>query len=371
MKTGKNHTLWLSFLGVTALPVIVVFIITIMVTRREFFELRRIYGPSFNADVRESLFMILIFVLGLIVIANSLWMIWMKGLVIKPIQDIEAATKRIASGDLNFSLETERNDEIGELCRDFEEMRKKLKESAEERLLSEQQQQQFISNICHDLKTPITSIQGYVEGIMDGVAKTPEMQDKYLKTIHNKASEMNLLINELTMYNKLDNNRIPYDFKIVPFKKYLDDCAVEIEDELETYDIGFTYNCYVLDSVNVIMDPEQFSRVIRNIIGNSVKYMDKENKWIKLSAREVGDSVEIEIEDNGQGISGRDLPRIFDRFYRADASRGKTKGSGIGLSIVKKVMEDHNGMVRAVSREGEGTAIYLDIRKCEKESKVE
>lgn len=363
MDNQKHNTLWLSFLGVTALPVLAIFIITLVVTRREFYELRRIYGPNLNPEMKESIFMILIFATGLILVANSLWMIWMKGLVIKPIRDIEAAAKRITQGDLDFTLVTQRNDEIGELCRDFEEMRRRLKASQDERLYTEQQQKMFISNICHDLKTPITSIQGYVEGIMDGVATTDEMRAKYLKTIYNKSNELNLLINELTMYNKLDMDHVPYNFSELNLKKYLDDCAVELEDELTSRGFSFDYEYNCKEDVRVMVDPVQFSKVIHNLIGNSVKYMDKEDKRIGLKVSDAGDSVEITVEDNGMGISADNLPRIFDRFYRGDSSRGKTKGSGIGLSIVKKITEDHGGRIEATSTEGEGTAMHIALKK--------
>lgn len=363
MKKKKYNTLWLSFLGVTAIPVLAIFIITMVVARNEFYEMRAIYGPNFIPATRESILMILIFVAGLILVANSLWMIWMKGMVIKPLRDIEAAAKRIAKGDLEFTIVTQRTDEIGELCRDFEEMRRQLKASQDARIYTEQQQKMFISNICHDLKTPITSIQGYVEGIMDGVATTPEMHSKYLKTIHNKANEMNLLINELTMYNKLDMDHVPYDFKEVNLKKYIDDCAEDLEDELATRGVNFGYRYNCSDDVIVKVDPVQFSKVIHNLIGNSVKYMDKEDKRIDLRVKDYGNSVMLEIEDNGMGISEKDLPRICDRFYRGDSSRGKTKGSGIGLSIVKKIVGDHGGQISATSKVGVGTTMHVILKK--------
>ena len=363
MEKKRFNTLWLSFLGVTAIPVLVIFIITIVVTRNEFYEMRQIYGPHFNPQTKESVLMIIIFVLGFIVIVNSVWMIWMKGMVIKPIRDIEAAAKRITRGDLNFTLVTQRTDEIGELCRDFEEMRRKLKASHDAQVYTEQQQKMFISNICHDLKTPMTSIQGYVEGIMDGVATTPEMQEKYIRIIHNKTNEMNLLINELTMYNKLDMDHIPYDFKEINLKKYLDDCAEELGDDLSTRGFDFTYEYGCSDDVTVKVDPVQFSKVIHNLIGNSVKYMDKEDKKIVLRVKDIGDSIMLEVEDNGAGIAEKDMPRICDRFYRGDSSRGKTKGSGIGLSIVKKILEDHGGNIIATSKEGVGTTMHVILKK--------
>ena len=116
--------------------------------------------------------------------------------------------------------------------------------------------------------------------------------------------------------------------------------------------------------MQVIADVEQMRRVINNIIGNSVKYMDKPDKKISLRVRDAGEEIEAQISDNGKGISSKDLGNIFNRFYRADSSRNSTQGgSGIGLSIVKKIMEDHGGRVWASSIEGEGTTMYFSLRK--------
>ena len=114
----------------------------------------------------------------------------------------------------------------------------------------------------------------------------------------------------------------------------------------------------------VIVDPEQLRRVINNIISNSLKYMDKEQGIITMNVRDVGDFIQVELGDNGKGIAAKDLPNIFDRFYRTDASRNSSKGgSGIGLSIVKKIVEEHGGKIWATSTEGKGTVMYFVVRK--------
>ena len=141
-----------------------------------------------------------------------LMILWIYGSLLRPIEKMEIAVKSITEGELDFELHPEKDDEIGQLCKDIEEMRKRLKENAEEKLKNDKDNKELISNISHDLKTPITAIKGYVEGIMDGVADTPEKMDRYIKTIYNKANEMNTLINELTFYTKIDTNRIPYNF---------------------------------------------------------------------------------------------------------------------------------------------------------------
>ena len=166
-------------------------------------------------------------------ITAALLIIWIYRAVSVPLQKLQKAARNIKEGNLDFEIKAENDDEIGQLCRDFEEMRLRLKVQAEEKVAFDRENKELISNISHDLKTPITAIKGYVEGIMDGVADTPEKMDRYIRTIYNKANEMNLLINELTLYSKIDTNRIPYNFTTISAKGYFGDCAEDLSVELE------------------------------------------------------------------------------------------------------------------------------------------
>ena len=308
-------------------------------------------------DLFLSAFIILIFT----ALAIGLWL---YRSIATPLVKLKKATQNIKEGNLDFVLDVEGNDEFSQLCQDFEEMRRRLKESTDEKNLIEKENKELISNISHDLKTPITAVKGYVEGIMDGVADTPEKMDRYVRTIYNKTNEMDHLINELTFYSKIDTNRIPYTFSKLNVEDYFSDCAEEVGLELETKGIELVYANYVENDVVVIADGEQIRRVIHNIIGNAIKYMDKKRGIIQIRVKDVGDFIQVEIEDNGKGIGAKDLPYIFDRFYRTDISRNSSKGgSGIGLSIVKKILEDHGGKVWATSREGIGTIMYFVLRK--------
>ncbi|OUO77415.1 two-component sensor histidine kinase [Blautia sp. An249] len=290
--------------------------------------------------------------------------LWIYRSVAAPLVKLKRATHNIKEGNLDFTIEAEGTDEFAELCQDFEDMRKRLKASTEEKIMMDRESKELISNISHDLKTPITAVKGYVEGIMDGVADTPEKMDKYVKIIYNKTNEMDHLINELTFYSKIDTNRIPYTFSKLNVEDYFSDCAEELEAELETRNIELVYANYVDGNVLIIADGEQIRRVIHNLISNAIKYMDKKRGIIQLRVKDVGDFIQVEVEDNGKGIASKDLPLIFDRFYRTDFSRNSSKGgSGIGLSIVKKILEDHGGKVWATSREGIGTIMYFVIRK--------
>lgn len=315
-------------------------------------------------EMRKLLLDMGVSVVLVLVLTAAVMTIWIYKGIINPIAKLKIATQNIKEGNLDFTIEAENDDEIGELCQNFEQMRQRLKDSTEEKISTEKENRILISNIAHDLKTPLTTIKGYAEGIIDGIANTPEKQEKYIRTIYNKANEMDRLINELTLYSKIDTNRIPYNFKKINVEEYFSDCVEEIGLELEAADIGLAYYNYADEKTVIIADPEQLKRVLSNIIGNSVKYMNKDRGFINIRIKDVGDFIQVEIEDNGQGIPVRDLPYIFDRFYRTDASRNSgTGGSGIGLSIVKKIIEDHGGKIWATSKENTGTVMYFVIRK--------
>ena len=317
--------------------------------------------PDFKnlvVDVMISVILILFFTAAILVI-------WTYSGIISRLRQLNKAAENIRDGNLDFSIDTKGHDEISELSESFEAMRKRLQMNAQEKLDAEQEHRMLISNIAHDLKTPITAIKGYSEGILDGVADTPEKQERYLKTIYNKANEMNTLINELTLYSNIDTNKIPYNFHKLNVKDYFTDCMEELEMDLENQHMQLTFFNYVDEDTLMIADPEQLGRVIHNIIGNAIKYMRAEEpSFISMRIKDVGDFIQVEIEDNGKGISNKDLPYIFDRFYRADASRNSAAGgSGIGLSIVKKIIEDHGGKIWATSKENGGTVMYFVLRK--------
>lgn len=330
--------------------------------REAFLYARELIAPDFLLSMAVAIAAILVF-------TALILSVWIYSSVFNPVQELNIAMKNIAEGNLDYQVpspEHKQKGEIAELAINYEDMRLRLKESTEEKLQRENQNKELITNISHDLKTPITAIKGYVEGIMDGIANTPEKMDKYIRTIYNKANDMDRLINELSLYSGIDSNRIPYNFHRLNVADYFQDCLEEVGLDLESEDIELSYSNLVTPDTIVIADPEQLKRVINNIISNSVKYQDKKPGMIDIRILDEIDSIRIEIEDNGRGIAQRDLPKIFERFYRTDASRNSTKGgSGIGLSIVKKIVEDHGGYIWATSKEGEGTCMHIVLRKYE------
>ena len=296
--------------------------------------------------------------------AGVFFIFWIYLGIVAPMDELKKAAKRIEDGDLDFTLEAETNDEFGQLMQAFDEMRMRLKETSEEKIRNDTENKELISNIAHDLKTPLTTIKGYSEGILDGIAQSPEMHKKYIQTIYNKANDMDRLIDELNYYAKIETNKIPYNFQRINVGEYFADCADEIGLDMESQGILFAYDNDVDENVEMIADPEQLRKVINNIVSNSVKYMDKEVPSVGIRIRDVGDFIQVDLSDNGKGIAQGDIPYIFERFFRADSSRNSMQGgSGIGISVVRKIIEDSGGRVWATSTEGSGTTIHFVLRK--------
>jgi putative uncharacterized protein (fragment) len=297
------------------------------------------------------------------IVAVVMW-VWIYKRILVPLDKLQIATKRIADGDLDYQLDERDFSEIPFLYNDFERMRIKLKEDEEEKKLSEDAARELVSNISHDLKTPLTAIRGYVEGILDGVASSPQKTRDYLNTIYNKTNDMTSLIDELLYYSQVAEKHMSYKYEKIYVKEFFDEYVKDLYLELETIKIKFEYIVDIGRNTVIDMDKEQIKRALNNIVSNAVKYMDKEEPEIHFRVTETSDAINIQISDNGRGIDEKDLPHIFERFYRSDVSRNtKLGGSGIGLSIVKKVIENHEGSVVAVSKPGVGTEVGIELKK--------
>ncbi|KKK39268.1 hypothetical protein WQ57_03260 [Mesobacillus campisalis] len=298
-----------------------------------------------------------------LVITNGILTYYVSRSIITPIHALKRAAQKIRDGHLGQPIEITGRDEIAELAETFEGMRRQLEESAALQTQYEENRKELIAHISHDLKTPITSIKGYVEGIRDGIASSPVKLDRYLATIHQKANDLDHLIDELFLYSKLDLGKVPFSFEEVEMRGYLLDFIEELRFDFEQTraEINFTHNpsgTYV-----VKIDRDKMKRVFSNIIDNSLKYMNKEKGRIDIHLGNSGKGVIIEIADNGPGIDPDALPFVFHQFYRAEQSRNKqTGGSGLGLAIARMIVEEHGGVISAESS-ANGTKISLSLKK--------
>jgi histidine kinase len=316
-------------------------------------ELTRTFFPIMFA----MLILILIF-------TNGLLTYYVSKSIIKPINTLKTAAEKIGQGNLEDPLVVKGKDEISQLTSTFEEMRRQLKHSTKIQKQYEHNRKELIAHISHDLKTPITTIKGYVEGIRDGVANSAEKQERYLQTIYQKSVDLDHLIDELFLYSKLDLKKLPFHFLTLDIKNYLLDFVEELTFELENRNIKLDFVYDENELYEIKADTEKLKRVFSNIIENSLKYMDKVAGEIRITLTTTAHEFIVSISDNGPGIAKESLAYVFEQFYRAEQSRNKqTGGSGLGLSIARMIMEEHGGSLRAESELGEGTTIHIIFPK--------
>ncbi|MFB5662977.1 sensor histidine kinase [Alteribacillus sp. HJP-4] len=352
----------LSNIGMVLLPILALFIMEIFLGVL-LFRLLDI-GPNNRVEIFTRLrFAGLILIL---ILTNGLLTYYVSKSILSPVRKLSDASRQIAGGNLDFEIKSERSDEIGELSENFNEMRKKLKEAEGIQRKYEENRQELIASISHDLKTPITSIKGYVAGIRDGVADTPERMERYVQTIEKKTLEMEHLIDELFLYSRLDVNRVPFQFAKVDLSLYFQDLLADIRFDQPALEASLQTRAE--DTYHAKADREQLSRAVRNIIQNSLKYMNSSERKLTIVLKKIEMNLEVTIKDNGPGIPARHLPHVFDQFYRADPSRSSVVGgSGLGLAIAKKIIEAHNGRIWVESKEREGTSVIFTLNQWEEE----
>lgn len=300
----------------------------------------------------------------ILVLTNGILTFIVSRSIVKPLEGLKNAAEQIREGNLDCRIEYKRKDEIGRLAAAFEEMRSQLKKSVQIQERYENNRKELISSISHDLKTPITAIKGYVEGIIDGVPDSREKMDRYIRTISVKADDLDKMIDELFLFSKLDLKRLPFNFEEVAVLDFFHDCMEELQFEMEKKNITLYLTAGFQGPVQVMADREKLKRVLINIFENAAKYMNKEKGRVETALDLDGDFVTVKIADNGKGISAKDLPYVFDSFFRGDPSRNQSAGgSGLGLAIAKRIIEEHGGKIWMESAENEGTTIFFTLRR--------
>lgn len=282
--------------------------------------------------------------------------------IVRPLRQLEQGSRRIAEGDLNFSLRSKVRNEVGSVIRSYEQMRGELQRSIGAQLALEENRKELISNISHDLKTPLTSIKGYVEGIREGIANDPEKLRKYIDVIHTKTLDMDRMIDDLFLLSKLDLQQEKFHFEKVALEEFYRQTMNELHIEYERTGVRMTSEYEAGPDAVATMDAQKIKRAILNIVGNSMKFMDKKEPHIHVYFGRQAESWVIAVRDNGPGMEQSELERIFDRFYRADADRNQNvAGSGLGLAIVKQIVAFHGGMITARSELGQSMTVMFTI----------
>ncbi|CAA7602320.1 Two component system, signal transduction histidine kinase [Acididesulfobacillus acetoxydans] len=282
--------------------------------------------------------------------------------VFQPVSRLKTGFAEIARGNYHVSLEPGIEDEfLGELIHSFNNMAAKLSESQRINSEYEENRKTLVANISHDLKTPITSIQGYLEMILEGHVSEPEKLKRYLRTIYNNSTYMNKLIDDLFLFSKLDLAKMDLNYDILKIRPFMSDLMAEFEFELLDRHHEFTYRDQMKETPSVRIDGKRVQQAIRNIIGNAVKYGPADLR-VDTDLYAEGNFVCLSIRDNGPGIPEEKLPYIFDRFYRIDPERSKDlMSTGLGLAIARELIEAQEGEVVASSPAEGGTCFTIKL----------
>lgn len=305
-----------------------------------------------------------IIVAGIIVLkeAVSLYFLWrLEKRIFQPIVKLNSGVQEIARGNYNVTVESTVENEIGQLIHSFNQMARQLQESERLKQAYEDNRRTLVANISHDLKTPIASIQGYIEAILSGAVQ-PEKVDKYLQTIQHNTAYINKLIDDLLLFSQLDMKKLAFYFEDVKITDFLGDLMEEFRFELEEKGHELHYQDRMEQELEVSIDRKRINQAIRNIIGNAVKYGPDRGLILRVDLYQRDGCAAIDIEDNGPGIPGDKLPHIFERFYRVDTERTKDLVStGLGLAITKELIEAHQGRISAASTEGKGSRFTIEL----------
>ncbi len=295
----------------------------------------------------------------------------MEKRIIKPIEKLKDGVEQIARGNYDVKIDNDVYNEIGILIYDFNKMAETLKQSEEMKREYEENRKALIANISHDLKTPITSINGYIEALVDGVVTSPDKVSNYLNIIHNNAIYINNLIDDLFLFSKLDMQKLDFNFEVVKFRPFMRDLMEEFNFILKEKNIKFKFEDRLSEELEVNIDGKRIYQVIRNVIGNAIKYGRQEDAIIQVELSSNNKWIKMEIKDNGPGIPEDKLSNIFNRFYRIDTERTKDfMSTGLGLAIAKEMVEAHRGKIYASSIIEKGSTFTIELPVNNKEEEV-
>jgi signal transduction histidine kinase len=313
------------------------------------------YMPQI-AGVWLGLFVLMV---GIIFITNKKLTLIMTKNIVGPLDTLIFGVTQIRDTKLSFRIDYQEDDEFRPVCEAFNEMAARLETLTAERQKGEENHRELIAGISHDLRTPLTSIKAYLEGLETGVASSPEQRQKYFSIIQNKTNDLEHILNQLFLFSKLDIGDFPVNDRRIDLGKHLTEIAAELSDEYERRGLAITARG-AEQGFQVKLDPALFRSVMVNILENSAQYKDKKQGRIEIMWGVSGETAEIRLTDNGPGVPEAALEKLFDVFYRADPSRN-TKGSGLGLAISKKIINRMGGSMSAGLSKGRGLAIIIGL----------
>lgn len=325
------------------------------------------HNTSFNM---MALLFVLFCVVSLIIVSRIFTSL-LAAAVMEPLSQLEDAAARIQGGVYNVPISYEGNQEFEQVCAAFNNMQAHLLAERERNARYERARQEMIAGISHDLRSPLTAIRGSVKGVLDGIASTPEQQTRFLETAYRRSGDMDRLLTELFYFSRLETGGIPVNVQSLDLAAFLTSYLSAKQDQPDLSGISLEYDALedaatASGAVMAEVDPEALERILDNVITNSMKYADALPLRMHVGLEQDGGLVRVTLQDNGGGVTADQLPHLFEEFYRADESRNRKDGSGLGLYIVKYLMDAMQGSVSADMESHcdgfKGLAIVLTFR---------
>ena len=281
--------------------------------------------------------------------------------IMEPLEALSDGAKRIKNNDLTQEIPYLGDAELEKVCHTFNDMQKHILIEREKNRKYEKARTDMIAGISHDLRTPRTAVRGTIKGLMDGVASTPERQNRFLETAYRRTGDMDVLLNQLFYLSKLETGNMPLDLKEIDLADFVTSYVNGKQGLLENEQVEITADIKGVVG-KVFVDPEQLQRIFDNLLENSRKYGERISLKTRITLKKTEAGFCICFSDNGVGVPEDKLPYLFDEFYQIDESRNQKEGNGLGLYIVKYLIEAMGGSVRAEN--AEGFVVYLELPFC-------
>lgn len=292
--------------------------------------------------------------------------------VTKPVGEIVKATEEVSVGNYAYQIPLDDPDKgigrqpfLGSISESINTMIIELDKGKKVQDKNDSMRSQFIANVSHDMKTPLTSIKIHAQAIKDGIVSTPEKMERYLDNILRKSDDMDSMLDELKIYNELELGTGNYRMQSINFKDFIEDVVEELQYDVSSDNIHLNLETYV-EECTLEFDPKKIKRVLNNITFNAVKYAEIRPLKINYSLTEAfvngAKSIQLRIEDNGVGVAEEEYNKLFIQHYRVDPARNQTiSGSGLGLTIAESIIKHHGGCISAEKSTLGGLAIIINL----------
>jgi signal transduction histidine kinase len=297
----------------------------------------------------------------IVLLTNFMLTRYISSSIMTSIDTLVNGVRELSEGNLTYRIQYDKRDEFEDVCASFNDMALRLSDMVRQRQEDENNRKELIAGISHDLRTPLTSIKAYIEGLRNGVASTAEMQEKYLETIQHKTEDIEYIIRQLFKFSKMDIGDFPLNFELVDIGQELEKITAGLTEEYRERGLSISLSD-MTKGEHVLIDTVQFRNVMQNILDNSIKYTDKVDSTADISCQKANEAVVIRIKDNGPGVNDAMLTKLFAVFFRGDTARSKTgKGSGLGLAISSKIIERLSGSITAENDPEGGLCIVITL----------